>query len=105
MQVIIKGHEWRIKLVDGLDKQTDPLGLCEYVGKNISLNYNMCDSNVRSTILHELTHAFEWEYGTVQVSHTHETLSDFVAAYADEIVRLGNYVERRYYQELKKIKH
>jgi hypothetical protein len=64
----------------------------------IFIEKNLIPSVKRSTLIHELTHAFLMEYG---VNHEHKTIEevcDFMGAFADTIVGIAD----KYFKRLNK---
>ena len=69
MNIRIHNDIWKVKLTDGSKKKMTPdaehynLGLCEYDKQVINIRSGLSKSVARSTIIHELVHAFQFSYG------------------------------------------
>lgn len=96
MVVKIHNDTWRIKLIGGNKKKMNPdqehyyLGLTEYGTLTINIRKGLPESVARSTIIHELVHAFRFSYAHVIVDE--EAMCDFFGAHADEIIALTNQI-------------
>jgi Zn-dependent peptidase ImmA (M78 family) len=77
------------------DYEEEAFGVTVFSQGLIYLEKNLIPSVKRSTLIHELTHAHLMEYG---INHEHKTIEevcDFMAAFADNIVKMANkYFER-----------
>lgn len=96
MEVMINGYPFRIEFVNGDIKKMNPdedhynLGLTEYCEGVISIRKGLNRPTIRSTVIHELVHAFIFAFGyTVEGE---EAMCDFFGAQADEILRLANQI-------------
>lgn len=96
MEVFINGHSFRIEFVDGdiakmnPDKNHYNLGFTEYCEGVINIRKGMNKQVTRSTVIHELVHAFIFAFGyTVEGV---EAMCDFFGAQADVILRLANQI-------------
>ncbi len=96
MEVFINGYPFKIEFVDGDTAKMNPdkdhynLGLTEYCGGVISIRKGMNKQLTRSTVIHELVHAFIFAFGyTVEGE---EAMCDFFGAQADVILRLANQI-------------
>lgn len=94
MQIKINNDLWRIKLIDRDKKKMNPgkghiyMGLCEYEKLIINIRKGMADSVTRSTIIHELVHAFLFSYGNSVDGE--EQMCDFFGAHGEEIARFAD---------------
>ena len=66
----INRHEWEIDFmnednVEGDDIYQTTCGLTNYIGNTIVINPMMNEYQTKTTIIHEITHAFRWSYGFV----------------------------------------
>ena len=96
MEVFINGYSFRIEFVDGDIAKMDPdknhynFGLTEYCEGVINIRKGMNKQVTRSTVIHELVHAFIFAFGyTVEGV---EAMCDFFGAQADVILRLANQI-------------
>lgn len=70
MKIKIHNDTWKIKMVDAGKKKMNPdkehyhLGLTEYTKNIINIRKGMTKSVTRSTVIHELTHAFRFPLQT-----------------------------------------
>lgn len=82
MKIKIHNDMWKVKLVDANAKKMNPdpdsynFGLTEYKELLISIMDGRSESVTRSTLIHELVHAFMFSYGhTVEGE---EAMCDFL---------------------------
>ena len=93
MKIKIHNDVWKVKLVDANAKKMNPdpnsynFGLTEYKELLISIMDGRSESVTRSTLIHELVHAFLFSYG-----HT----VDFFGVHGDEIIDLTNQIMGRW---------
>lgn len=90
--VRINNTDWEIRLVSGKKKDMHPtddsynIGLTEYLDDVIKIRKHMTESCTRSTVIHELIHAFIFSYGyTIEGE---EAMCNFFGAHADKIMEL-----------------
>ncbi len=94
LKIKIHNDTWKIKVVDRNKKKMNPgegelnLGLTEYEKNCISIRNGMKRSVTRSTVIHELTHAFLFSYGNKVEDE--EQMCDFFGVHGDEIVSLAD---------------
>lgn len=99
MKIKIHKDVWKVKLTDGDKKKMTPdknsynLGLTEYGKQTINIRKGLSLSVARSTVIHELVHAFLFSYGNTVEGE--ERMCDFFGAHADEIVNLTNQIMER----------
>ena len=55
-------------------------GFCLYSHHKIYLNKNQCYEELKSTLIHELIHAWLWSCGASYIEYTEDSLCDTVAA-------------------------
>lgn len=94
MVIKINGYKWKVEMVDGEIEKMHPdpdhynLGLTEYCEGVISIRKSMSEPAMRSTVIHELVHAFLFSYG-YQVDGE-ESMCNFFASQGDRIMELTN---------------
>ena len=100
MKIKIHNDVWKVKLVDANAKKMNPdpdsynFGLTEYKELLISIMDGRSESVTRSTLIHELVHAFLFSYGhTVEGE---EAMCDFFGVHGDEIIDLTNQIIGRW---------
>ncbi len=92
MKIKIANDVWKIKLKDGDSKKMHPskdrinFGLTEYTRLVINIRKEMPLSLARSTVIHELVHAFIFSYG--HEVDGEEAMCNFFGVHADEILEL-----------------
>lgn len=92
MKIKIANDLWKVKLKDGDSKKMHPskdrinLGLTEYTELVINIRKEMPLSLARSTVIHELVHAFIFSYGYEMDSE--EAMCNFFGVHANEILEL-----------------
>lgn len=96
MKIKIHNDFWKIKLTNERKKKMTPdkdhynLGLTEYSKLLINIRTGLPASVARSTLIHELTHAFLFSYGN-QVEGE-EQMCDFFGVHGDEIIALADQI-------------
>lgn len=92
MKVLINGYPFKVRFVDGDSRKMKPdkdhynLGLTEYKDGVIRIRRGMDRVVTRSTVIHELTHAFMFAFGyTIEGE---EAVCDFFGAQGDAIIRM-----------------
>lgn len=72
-------------------------GLCAYAKNIIYIHKDLPWDRMRHTIIHELTHAYIEAHGLYHTScENDEGLCDFMGAYAEDIVREADRIQRKY---------
>lgn len=100
MKVKIYNDLWKVKLVNADAKKMNPdkdhinFGLTEYAKGKISIRAGLSESVARSTVIHELVHAFSFSYGFHLLANeeTEESVADFFGTFGDEIIRLADQI-------------
>ena len=94
MKVLINGYPFKVKLVDGNSRKMKPdkdsynLGLTEYADGIISIRKGLNERTTRSTVIHELTHAFMFAFGyTIEGE---EAMCDFFGSQGDDIIKMAD---------------
>lgn len=96
MNIRIHNDIWKVKLTDGSKKKMTPdaehynLGLCEYDKQVINIRSGLSKSVARSTIIHELVHAFQFSYANKVEGE--EQMCDFFGVHGDEIINLTDQI-------------
>lgn len=99
MKIRIYKDTWKVKIVNADKKKMNPdeghynLGLTEYDKLVINIRNGMPRSVTRSTVIHELTHAFCFSYANVV--NEEEAMCDFFGIHGDEIIHLADQVMER----------
>lgn len=94
MVIKINGYRWKVELVDAEIEKMHPepdsynLGLTEYCEGVISIRKGINEIMMRSTVIHELVHAFLFSYG-YQVNDE-ESMCNFFGSQGDRIMELTN---------------
>lgn len=100
MKIKIHNDVWKVKLVDANAKKMNPdpnsynFGLTEYKELLISIMDGRSESVTRSTLIHELVHAFLFSYG--HMVEGEEAMCDFFGVHGDEIIDLTNQIIERW---------
>lgn len=96
MKIKIHNDLWKVKLTDGRKKKMTPdkdhynLGLTEYSKLLINIRTGLPASVARSTVIHELTHAFLFSYANEVEGE--EQMCDFFGVHGDEIITLADQI-------------
>lgn len=96
MKIKIHNDTWNVKLTDRKKKKMTPdensinLGLCEYEYLIINIRSGLSKSVARSTIIHELVHAFQFSYANKVEGE--EQMCDFFGVHGDEIIALADQI-------------
>jgi hypothetical protein len=92
MKIKIHNDIWKVKLVKASAEKMNPdknhinFGLTEYVEGVINIREGLNESVARSTVIHELVHAFIFSYGyTIECE---EAMCNFFGVHADAIIEL-----------------
>lgn len=99
MKIKIHKDVWKVKLTDGDKKKMTPdknsynLGLTEYGKQTINIRKGLSLSVARSTVIHELVHAFLFSYGNTVEGE--EQMCDFFGVHADDILTLTDQIMER----------
>lgn len=94
MTIKVNGYKWKVEFVDGEIEKMHPdsdhynLGLTEYCEGIISIRKGMSKETTRSTVIHELIHAFLFSYGYAVESE--EAMCNFFGSQADRIMKITN---------------
>lgn len=105
----INNHDWDIRLVEYEgDDAVSVCGHCDYIRNIIYININMRPAQRKSTIIHELSHAFRWSYGfELDVEHSkisnaeiEEIVANFVESFGEQIVELANKLNLKLEKEI-----
>jgi hypothetical protein len=87
MNIKIKDTSYKIIFVDNNHEEiVDCFGKTCLYSKNIWIDKNYI--NHRETLIHEITHAFIFEYGFENVKWNEEMVCLFTSKYLDKILRL-----------------
>lgn len=93
----INGLEWRVKFThDREELKEDLLGLCVFTQLKIYVADDVDDAVVRTSIIHELVHAYLFSYGFTEAKDTdnlmfsEEQICDFVAMNLISILEMAN---------------
>lgn len=92
MEIDINGVKWLVEAADGKTKKLHPekdrinLGLTEYCKGIITIRQGMSESVTRSTVIHELIHAFLFSFG--YEVNGEESMCNFFGSQADRIMKL-----------------
>lgn len=96
MKIKIHNDIWKVEMVDEDAKKMNPdenhynFGLTEYKELLISIMTGRCASVTRSTVIHELVHAFMFSYG--HTVDNEEAMCDFFGVHGDEIISIANQI-------------
>lgn len=96
MKIKIHNDIWKVEMVDADAKKMNPdedhynFGLTEYKELLISIMAGRCASVTRSTVIHELVHAFMFSYGHAVESE--EAMCDFFGVHGDEIIYFADQI-------------
>ncbi len=94
MKVKINNTVYTIKEISSphefIDNEEEAFGITIFSQALIFLEKNLVTSVKRSTLIHELTHAFLMEYGANHEHKSVEEVCDIMGAYADNIVRIAD---------------
>lgn len=99
--VTINGKKWTIttacneKMVVGLNAPNNAsvYGMADSTINTIYLNENLIEDHQRSTLRHELAHAFMYSYGFMYVEKFNvEMVCEFIGTYGGQIEKIVNEV-------------
>jgi hypothetical protein len=92
----IKIHKRKYTVVFEPLERTDLLGECNYESAKITISKNLDKPLLYSTIVHELTHAYLFEYGLYDKKYSNENVCNFFGAYGKEIMASAELVYNHY---------
>lgn len=92
----IHGIDWDLILVDG--NEIEALGETNYLAYEIKIVNYLKESQFKTVLRHELTHAFRWTYGNVSEmellnipsAEVEEMIANTVDVFGEDIVNLTN---------------
>ena len=93
----INNHTWSIRLVT-YQEDACICGETDYIHNIIDISDDLNRAQMKSTITHELTHAFRWSYGfesdveyeKVSNAWIEEMIANFVESFGSSIVTLSD---------------
>lgn len=92
MEITINGYRFKVNFADGNTTKLNPdgstyLGLTEFIDPTITIRRGLTKPVFRSTVIHELVHAFVFAFG-YHVDYNEESVCDFFGSQADQIMSL-----------------
>jgi len=93
MKCDINGYKWQIQegAFDHPQLLEQYWGRCDYVAQTITLYKDLQAKRKKAVLIHELVHAFLCAKGRIhQAKFSHEDVCEFMAAYADEIIKIAD---------------
>jgi hypothetical protein len=85
-----------VEKIDGTSEEAILWGECNVTAQTIKIKSDLQGERLRETLVHELTHAYHFEYfGYSIYEDIMEFLADFVTMYAEEIVQKVDSVLRQ----------
>ena len=95
ISIVINGFTWEIIFAkSSIEHLRDSRGVCIYTERKIYIQKDLDDEYMEETLIHELTHAFEYAHG-LRDRHSdclHEDLASFVGLYGKKIIQLSDYI-------------
>jgi len=93
--IVIKNIAYVVEFVDYCDMITkeaheEAFGLTDSKKKLIQIRNDLHYNDTRSTIIHEIVHAYIAEYGFDGIVFDEENLCNFMGAYATDIVDMSD---------------
>ena len=68
------------------------MGLTRYSDRVILIDSDIKEPDLTATVIHEITHAFIWEYGFAQVTFADEIVCDFFGVYGKDIIKIADII-------------
>lgn len=94
----VENLNFTVELVDEFEND-ELLGITLYASATIKLLKILSPENLKSVLIHELTHAFMYANGFKSVESLNcETVCDFIGCHGEKIINLAN-------QIMKELKH
>ncbi|MBQ7139976.1 MAG: hypothetical protein IJO32_00555 [Bacilli bacterium] len=96
MKVKIKNYNYEIIEVEQNDNNligndnNYHWGICDYKQRKIFIMNDLMNKDKRTVLIHEVSHAFIEAYGFLQVKLNDEIMSDFIASYSEDILKIVN---------------
>ena len=99
MEIAINDYRFNVVFADGNTTKLNPegstyLGLTEFITPTITIRRGLTKPMFRSTVIHELVHAFIFAYG-YHADYDEEALCDFFGSQADRIMSLTTAIMER----------
>lgn len=92
----IKDSKWFCLFVNQHDETNNSIkgnmGITKFSDRTILIDDSLKEPDLSATIIHELTHAFIWEYGFAQVEFSTEVVCDLFGVYGREIIKLTDLI-------------
>lgn len=92
----VKNIPWKCLFVSQHDETNSDIkgnmGLTRCSDRVILIDDSLKAPDLSATIIHELTHAFIWEYGFYQATFTQEVVCDFFGIYGKDIINITNLI-------------
>ena len=96
LEVQIHGIDWEVQIFDEEDDEVvvNGVGMCDYCKYTIQVAAGLKKSQLRTVLLHEVTHAFRWTYGlvselpkiTIPTTEIEEMIANSVEVFGPEII-------------------
>ena len=106
----INKHTWRLYIVSPEDLSIKGVhGYTDFAKHNIQINSDLDETEIRSTITHEITHAYRWSYGFVNdaenlkyaADEVEEMMANFIESFGDEIIEISKELYKLIKKEIK----
>ena len=105
VNIEIHGIEWDVIMLEDEDdvimnKDGPGVGLCDYCKYTIYVAKDLKRSQLRTVLIHELTHAFRWTYGlvserdkiTIPTTEIEEIIANSIEVFGTEIIECADEV-------------
>ncbi len=107
MKIKINNIAWKIIFEEKISDD-NPMGLCRPSRLELHLCTKMAKEAIRTTIIHEVTHAYMFScgftkpYSESEMLFSEEQLCDFLAMNIENILSISNYIWDVYLKSLQK---
>lgn len=101
--VEINGLKWTVKKVESIESDDDDLilGQTKFVEQLVLIAENLSAEQEERILIHEFTHAYIFSFGIHTENLNEESMCDFIAFNATNVIQLAKYVAAKWKEEEK----
>lgn len=107
---MINMHKWKIAAVSAEEPNMEGMhGYTDYTNHMILIYDGLEETEMESTVIHEITHAYRWSYGFVSdvdnpkltIAEIEEMIANFMENYGRQIVSISKELYLKLKKEIK----
>lgn len=101
--VEINGLKWTVKKVKNIESSDDDLilGQTKFMEQLVLIAENLSDEQEKRILIHGFTHAYIFSFGIHTENLNEESMCDFIAFNAINVIQLAKYVAAKWKEEEK----